>query len=135
MSFGRTLSKKSIFPWSWKIFVSVIINFCVNRIKVEIKLNQIYFKYGEILNRKQWGQWEGHKLHVWFVDNGFIWKCTNNIKTIKKHKENPKRLFAENVKEVYQHLLGVIDLIFLDHSNYSSYSTGFPHIILQNLTF
>ena len=70
------LLKKSIFPWSLKIFVLVIINLCVNRIKVE--LNQRNFKYGEIL--EIWDLLRNSKrvISCMFVENGF----TGNAQTI-----------------------------------------------------
>ena len=70
------LLKKSIFPWSLKIFVLVIINLCVNRINVE--LNQRNFKYGEIL--EIWDLLRNSKrvISCMLVENGF----TGNAQTI-----------------------------------------------------
>ena len=70
------LLKKSIFPWSLKIFVLVIINLCVNRIKVE--LNQRNFKYGEILEIWDLLRNSERVISCMLVENGF----TGNAQTI-----------------------------------------------------
>ena len=93
----------------------------IDKIKVEIKLNDRKLKYGG--NTGNVGfvekQWEGHQLYVWFVDNGSIGNAETRLEQSKKHKQNLKHLFTEDVKEAYHHLV-VIDLIFLVHNSYSS---------------